>query len=471
MFKKKSFISWLIAILAVIVVLVISLGGSVKAKQAVTDTNTAAVTTITRAESIDTSGSLKAQSAASLAWKTNGTVEKININVGDKVKAGDILLRLQPTSASANILSAQADLVSANQALDDLLHSNLALAQAQQDLANALDAVDAAQDDVTKIDYRRASDDLITQTQDEIDLANKRISRAEDSYKLVKNRPDGDTLKAQAELNLINARTERDNKIAYLNWYTGTPDSIETAKYNSALAVAQAQQADAQREVDRLKDGPTAEDIAAAQAKIDAAQATINSLYIIAPFNGEVLAIEQNPGATVSTGLVAVQIANRAKLHIDAQVDEADIASIAVGNPVTVTLDAVPGKTFKGSVTFINPVGETVSGLIKYTVRVELDPVTEPMLLGATANVTITVKEASAVLAVPITAIQNDSQGEFVWQIQSDASTIRVDVVSGSIVGDQVIVTGSLQAGDRIQLVQTSSVASPNALGPLSGGK
>jgi HlyD family secretion protein len=471
MFKNKSLTSWLIAILAVIVVLVITLGSSAKATQAVTGTNIATVTTVTRTESIETSGSLKAQSAASLAWKTSGTVEKINVKVGDKVKAGDILMRLQPTSASANILSAQADLVSANQAMDDLVNSNLALAQAQQDLANALDAVDAAQEDVTKIDYRRASDDLITQTQDEIDLANKKISRAEDTYKLVKNRPDGDTLKAQAELNLINARTERDNKISYLNWYTGTPDSIETAKYNSALAVAQAQQADAQREVDRLKDGPTSEDIAAAQAKVDAAQATINSLYIIAPFDGEVLAIEQNTGDTVSTGLVAIQIANRAKLHVDAQVDESDIASIAVGNPVTVTLDAVPGKTFNGSVTFINPVGETVSGLIKYTVRVELDPVTEPMLLGATANVTITVKEASAVLAVPITAIQNDSQGEFVSQIQSDDSTKRVDVVSSSIVGDLVVVTGDLQAGDRIQLVQTSSVASPNALGPLSGGK
>lgn len=471
MFKNKSLTSWLIAIIAVIVVLGITLGSSAKATQAVTGTDIATVTTVTRAESIETSGSLKAQSAASLVWKTNGTVEKINVKVGDKVKAGDILMRLQPTSASANILSAQADLVSANQAMDDLVNSNLALAQAQQDLANALDAVDAAQEDVTKIDYRRASDDLITQTQDEIDLANKKVSRAEDTYKLFKNRPDGDTLKAQAELNLINARTERDNKISYLNWYTGTPDSIETAKYNSALAVAQAQQADAQREVDRLKDGPTSEDIAAAQAKVDAAQATINSLYIIAPFDGEVLAIEQNTGDTVSTGLVAIQIANRAKLHVDAQVDESDIASIAVGNPVTVTLDTVPGKTFNGSVTFINPVGETVSGLIKYTVRVELDPVTEPMLLGATANVTITVKKASAVLAVPITAIQNDSQGEFVWLIQSDDSTKRVDVVSSSIVGDQVVVTGVLQAGDRIQLVQTSSVSSPNPLGPLSGGK
>jgi hypothetical protein len=81
--------------------------------------------------------------------------------------------------------------------------------------------------------------------------------------------------------------------------------------------------------------------------------------------------------------------------------------------------------------------------------------------------VVITVKEAAATLTVPITAIQNDAQGEFVSMIQSDGSTKRVNVISGSIVGDQVVVTGDLQDGDRIQLVQTSGFEAPN---PFGGG-
>ncbi len=88
--------------------------------------------------------------------------------------------------------------------------------------------------------------------------------------------------------------------------------------------------------------------------------------------------------------------------------------------------------------------------------------------LGTTANVVITIKADTATLVVPITAIQNDGQGEFVWVIQSDASTKRVDVVSGAIVGDQVAVTGDLQEGDRIQLVSESSFAAPN---PFGGGE
>jgi multidrug efflux pump subunit AcrA (membrane-fusion protein) len=81
--------------------------------------------------------------------------------------------------------------------------------------------------------------------------------------------------------------------------------------------------------------------------------------------------------------------------------------------------------------------------------------------------VIIQTKAASATLAVPISAIQNDSNGEYVWVIQTDGSSARVDVVSGSIVGDVVVITGDLKEGDRLQLVNTSSFDAPN---PLNGG-
>jgi HlyD family secretion protein len=291
----------------------------------------------------------------------------------------------------------------------------------------------------------------VTKTQDQIDLAKKAVSRAEDYFKLVKHRPEGDTVKAQAELNLINARTYRDDRIKMLNWYTGKPDIFDAAKYRAALALAQAQQADAQREVERLKDGPPVGDIAAAQARVDAAQATVNLLTIIAPFDGEVLAIEQNPGDVVSTGDVAISIADRSRLHIDAQVDETDIAGVAVGNPVDITMDAMPGVTIKGTVTLINPVGQTIAGLIKYIVRVELESVEKDMLMGATADVTIQVSEEKNDLAVPFSAIQSDKNGEYVTVIEADDSTRRVGVRSGDSVGDLVIVAGDLKAGDRVQ--------------------
>lgn len=455
MFKNKKLI-WIIIVVVVLIGIAFVVSTQLQTTQLQTTsftmgTNSAVVTTVKMTESIKASGPLQAQSSASLVWKISGTVDAVRVKIGDRVRAGDILLGIQTTSAPANIIAAQADLVNARLALDNVKKSGLVLAQAQQDLANAMKAVDDAQEDVTKLDYRRASDDLVTKTQDQIDLAKKAVSRAEDYFKLVKHRPEGDTVKAQAELNLINARTYRDDRIKMLNWYTGKPDIFDAAKYRAALALAQAQQADAQREVERLKDGPPVGDIAAAQARVDAAQATVNLLTIIAPFDGEVLAIEQNPGDVVSTGDVAISIADRSRLHIDAQVDETDIAGVAVGNPVDITMDAMPGVTIKGTVTLINPVGQTIAGLIKYIVRVELESVEKDMLMGATADVTIQVSEEKNDLAVPFSAIQSDKNGEYVTVIEADDSTRRVGVRSGDSVGDLVIVAGDLKAGDRVQ--------------------
>jgi len=471
MFKNKTIRNWGIVVIVVIAALLAvrtfsSANASKRTVRAEGD-----VVSLTVAETIEASGSLEAQPFAALDWNTSGVVEKVNVKAGDLVKAGDVLLSLQITSASSNIISAQSDLVTAQKDLDDVLHSTLALAQAEQDLADAKQAVEDAQKDVTKLDYRRYSDDMLKQAKNELILANRDVSRAEDRYKSLKDLLDGDSRKAEAELNLINARATRDEKQATLDWYLGTPDDLESAQYRAALSLAQAQEADAQREVDRLKNGPTADDITAAQAKVDAAQATVNSLYIIAPFDGKVLSVQQRAGDVANTDDLSVNLADMDHLYVETQVDESDIAKVKLGNQVEATLDALSGVTLTGTVTAINPVGEVVSGLVKYTVRIDLDKVTETvfMPLGTTVNVVIRVKEATASLAVPITAIQNDASGEYVWVIQSNGSTKRVDIVGGSIVGDQVAVTGNLKVGDRLQLGQTTNT-NQGPRGPFGGG-
>ena len=141
---------------------------------------------------------------------------------------------------------------------------------------------------------------------------------------------------------------------------------------------------DAQRAYDRLKDGPNTQDVAAQQAKVDAAQSTVDMLSIIAPFDGEVLSVDGQPGDVVSTGDLAVNLGDLNHLYVETQVDESDISKVKLGNPITATVDALPGVTLTGKVSSVNPVGETVSGLVKYTVRVDLDkPVTEATLPSA----------------------------------------------------------------------------------------
>ncbi len=99
---------------------------------------------------------------------------------------------------------------------------------------------------------------------------------------------------------------------------------------------------------------------------------------------------------------------------------------------------------------------------MKYTVRIDLDKTDKNLSLplGATVNTSIQVKEPTATLAVLVTAIQNDSRGEYVWVIRN-GSPVRVNVLGGQIVGDRVAVTGNLKAGELVQLGQGNNNSVP----------
>ena len=432
MLKNKKIHIWGIALFALVLGLAawsfFSIADSASATSTVS--NQVEVVSLDVAETVEASGSLEAQPFASLAWKTGGTVEDVNVQAGDHVQAGDILVVLQPESATASIVSAQADLVNAQKNLDDLLHSNTDFAQVVISLKDAQEAYDDA---VDYLDYLQ-NEDKIPQTSTEVYLKSTRTGYKY-QYK-IKN------FKGPATEDML---TEAQND----------------------LALKKAKLEDLQREYDRLKGGPNAQDILAAQAKVDAAQATVNMLRIIAPFDGVVLSVDSRAGDVVSANELSVNLADLNHLYVETQVDESDVTKVKVGASADVTLDALPGQTFTGQVTAVNPVGQTVGGLVKYTVRVELDPVKDVFLpLGATANVTIHVSDSQATLAVPIVAIQNDSQGEYVWLLR-DGQTARVDVVGGAILGDLVAVTGDLQAGDVLQVVHQSSFKAPN---PFAAG-
>ena len=415
---------------------------------------------------IGATGTVRAKQTAVLAWQATGTVDTVNVKVGDNVPSGFVMAFLSKTSLPQSIILAEADLVNAQTTLDNLLNSDAALAKAAQDLANAKQAVEDAQKDVDKLKYRRASDDLLDQTQAEIDLANKRISLAEDAYKLVKNRPDGDSLKAQALLNLTNARLNRDQKQATLDWYLGTPSELDAEKYRAALAFAQAQEADAQREYDRLSAGNVSE-ITAAQARIDAAQATLNLSKVVAPFAGIVTESYPLPGDLVSAGTAAFRVDDLSSLLVDVEVSEVDINNVSVGQPVTLTFDAILGKTYNGYVVEVAQTGTVSSGVVNFKVTVELTDADASVKPGMTAAVNITVKELKDVLLVPNRAVRL-SNGERVIYLLKDNAPVKTTIRLGSSSDTMsVLSAGEVQEGDAVILNPPTELFGPGGGGPF----
>ncbi|MEP7134043.1 MAG: efflux RND transporter periplasmic adaptor subunit [Chloroflexota bacterium] len=418
---------------------------------------------------IGATGTVRAKQSSVLVWETAGTVDTVNVKVGDNVPADFVMAYLKKTSLSQNIILAETDLANAKTSLDNLLNSSTALAQAQQNLANAKQAVEDAQKNVTKLDYKRASDDLIKKTKDEIALAKQQVSRAESAYNLLKSRPNGDSLKAQFELNLINARTNRDAKIATLNWYLGVPSELDAAKYRAALAVAQSQETDAQREFDRLSAGNVAE-IAAAQARIDAAQATLNLARIIAPFPGIVTEANVIPGDQVNAGKTAFRIDNMSSLYVDVDVSEVDINSVTVGQPVTLSFDAILEKDtpYNGVIVNVAQAGTAVQGVVSFKVTVELTDADQLVKPGMTAAVNIVVKEIKDEVLVPNRAVRL-SDGVRVVYLLVDGQAVKTEIRLGSSSDSMsVIAGGNVKEGDVIILNPPTDFA-PGG-GPGGGG-
>jgi HlyD family secretion protein len=420
--NDKKTRNWIITVVGMGILILIGLGIS-SANRGYTGIPTeATVTELMAAETIQAIGSLEAQPFASLSWRTNGLVEAVNVKVGDIVKAGDVLVSLRPSSTSTDIAGAQADLVEAQKELEDLINSTGDLAQA------AIDLKEAQEDYDKKLYYVNYLNDPM-------------------------NAPFVDT-------NLYMEQTRRGGyEYRYASREFRQPTVSTLAEANNNLALAQGELYDAQRTYDLLKAGVDSPDVMVAQAKVEAAQATVNQLSIIAPFDGQVLSVDSYVGDLVNADELSVNLADIDHLYLQAKVDESDIAQVKLGNPATATLDAVPGITLYGKVTAINPVGVVDSGLVRYTVRIDLEKVEEEILLplGITANVVIQTKEASPTLMVPLSAIQSDGQGEYILIIQDDGSTRRVDVVGGGVVGDLIAIAGDLKVGDRVQLLQDTS--------------
>jgi HlyD family secretion protein len=416
--------------------------------------NTGVVTSISITDTVQTSGSLTADKLVSLKWSTSGIVEKMNIKVGDKAAINDVLAGLRPDSVPSTIGTAQSDLSTAQRNLQDLLDSATALAQAQLDVITARKAVEVALNNTYALDYARASDTLIKNTQAQIWAAEKTLTLATNKYKEVRNHPDGDPQKTQAVIAMTNAQMAYNNLVITYNWYTGKPTQNDRDQAYAKLDVARAALEDARRKRDNLKAGTDPLQVSAAQAKVTAAQATVNNMYIVAPFDGEIISVQSVVGNSVNTGDLSVEMVDRNTLKVDTLVDDSSISSVSVGNPAAITMDSLPGVTLAGKVIRISRIGAVVNGLVKYTVTVAVDPTKENVLFGTTVNVLITVGQPHSTLAVPVAAVYSDTQGEYVLLVDANGNTSRVTVTSGDLVNSEVTITtkGTLKAGDQVEL-------------------
>jgi HlyD family secretion protein len=369
---------------------------------------------------VGATGTVRARQTATLVWQTTGTVEDVNVIIGDEVQAGDVLASLSKQSLPQNIILAEAELVSAQQALEDLLDSDTARAQAWIALRAAEDAYEKA------YDYRDALNYPVRKTQ-------VLLVKEHTPYGVV-DVPRTKTYKVKA--------TEE-----------------EIAKADADLDLKEAQYEDAKRKYERLAEGPNKDDLAAAQARVDAAQATLNLAHLTAPFAGTVTEAFPLPGDQVSTGTMAFRVDDLSSLLVDVELSEVDINNVTVGQIVELSFDAILGMEYQGRVIKVSQAGNVVGGVVNFTVTVELTDADELVKPGMTAAVNIVVEEIKDAVLVPNRAVRLVDGDRVVFVTGEDGKPQKVEIRLGSSSDTMsVVVGGDLKEGDQIILNPTADL-------------
>lgn len=419
---------------------------------------------------VGATGVVRANQSAILAWQASGRVGAVNVSVGDKVSADAALAELAQSSLSQNIILAEADLVNARRALDTLQESGTARAQAQLALANAQRAYDDARQKYDGIAFRRGSDASIEKTEADLKLADNQVANASRAYDALAGLPDDNASKAQAKSALNAAILNRDRLRATLNYLTGRPSTQDATEREARFLLAEAQLSDAQREWERLKDGPDPDDIAAAKARIAAIEATLDLARIKAPFAGTITQAEPMPGDQVTPGTVAYRIDDLSRLLVDVRVSEIDINNIKLGQQVILSFDAILNVEHAGVVVGVDPVGTQGAGVVDFAVTVELTNPDGQIRPGMTAAVNILVKELQDVLLVPNRAVRFMEGSRVVYVLRNGVLEAVKIVLGASSDTNSEVVGGDLKEGDLIVLnPPAANFGGPGGGGPFGG--
>lgn len=512
MFQNKKLYWYLGLALVIIVVLVLVFRGRNNAQNILTDT----VKRQNLQRTVLATGEVTSETNVNLSFKSSGIVRKINVKVGQQVKEGDVLANLDQKDQLASLTQAKGSLAQARANYNKViagadtpavLVAKSALQSAQTALTNAQSAYEATvklQDTNVKNALHNLYNGNLT-----AELVKYQADRAEitiggayqgndsgayyfqlnlgsslelkywgletGSIKLKRGVPavlgtkglfitvgaTGDV--PYGSIYTINIpNTKGTNYLANKTSYDTAVQTRDQAVLSAQNAIDSARSAlqQAQASFDQVVSAARPEDVEvaraqvlAAQGQVEGAEAMVESTLIRAPADGTITAIEVKVGEPASPTTTAIVLQDIQNLYVEANVSEANIAGLAVGQDVEYTFDAIDsGVKFKGNINRIDPASTVVAGVVNFKITASVEKV-EVIKPGMTANLKIVDQSRENVLTIPNRAIVLKEGGQYVRLITNAKKKTFEEVPVGlGVIGDgglQEIVSG-LNEGDEI---------------------
>ena len=329
-----------------------------------------------------------------------GVIEQIYVNLNDRVKPGQLLMRLDDADARSRLATAESSLTAARNQQTDVSRGGT------QDERNA-----------------NASD-----------LAKAQLQLQQDQNNLAAlQQLSAKGAASPAELAAARQRIEADQ------------NSVNAVQQHSTNRYSRNDLAGAQAH------------ISDAQAAVSAARAAVNNVVIRSPLAGTVYSLPVAQYDYVPAGEDLIYVADLAKIRVNAYFDEPEVGNLAVGQPVTIVWEAKPGRIWHGHVS-IAP-----TTIITYGTRnvgeciINIDDANGDLLPNTNVTVTVTVSQRKHVLTVPREAVHSDNpQHSYVYRV-NNGKLVQTPVTTGVINLVRAEITSGLSDGDTIALAATTA--------------
>ncbi len=417
------------------------------------------------------SGNVVAHQKIDLTFTTPGTVAAVAVEVGDYVAAGAELARLNTANLERAVRQAEIALEQAQFTLaqltdpateEDLQIARTALSQAAQAL------------EVARINKEVAQ----SQSNETMRQVTTARDRARQTYTDILGRVERNELPSAAadSANMAFLEAEGQVGIAQLNV------ELQLQQAQSQWLQAYNAYLQAQENLRRLEAGPdeqqiqqTALQVEQATLNLEQAQAQLNDAILVAPFSGVVAAVNIQQNSQTTGALPAITLVDDSALYVDVTVDETDIARLAVGQTVNITLDAYPGVTLEGEIRSIAPAATNIGGIVAYPVRVQLRPDnTIAVRDGMTASVIISTDRIADVVLVPNWAVRTDQASSETYTYcycLANGTPQRVNVTIGARNETYTEIVEGLEPGLSVALITEQRSSLLEFSGPPSRGQ
>lgn len=442
------------------------------------------------AVTVTASGKIEAGLSADVFPPTAGTLDDIFVSDGESVTAGTKIAQMDTAPLESQLAQAEAGLAQAEAGLANVEQGGPSSA----DINAACAAVDAAYESYLAAKRQLAAVNQQAPSSAQIAAAEASTKAAKSAYDAAKTAYDAAVLASpnpSIDPTVTALGVQKDQAYAGYLQAKAAEQQLKSVDLTAARAQAQAgvdqayagwQQSkatlaklkstdtSAQREAARQAIASAAEGVALAQDALDRATLTapIDGVVVFnsagAALAGGAGAGQATEGSAVSPQAAPFTVVDLNAVKFTAEVDEADIERVKVGQVAKVTLDAFPGQEVSTTVLRINPAAQpTATGGTVFAVELEISDTELDILIGMKGDAEIEVSSVGAAITIPVEALFSEGGTDYVYAVENNTlkkteitvgatTDTEVEVLEGLDAGQVVALSGSTQYTDGMQV-------------------